>query len=106
MRPTAVQVRAGRALEFGHLTGFWRGEGKGLTHASPGCDQKRVLPEFLELGTRMSPEPAGWKACATRSADILVCGFGRLSSRPSLTHVPMRADHCGSVTSTTRKPRM
>ena len=21
----------------------------------------------------MSPEPAGWKACATRSADILVC---------------------------------
>jgi len=34
----------------------------------------------------MSPEPAGWKACATRSADILVCGFGRLSSRPSLTH--------------------
>src|SRR5438552_2543664 len=33
----------------------------------------------------MSPEPAGWKACATSGADILVCGFGRLSSRPSLT---------------------
>jgi len=40
---------------------------------------------FLELGTRMSPEPAGWKACATSGADILVCRFGRLSSRPSLT---------------------
>src|ERR1041385_8750006 len=40
----------------------------------------------------MSPAPAGWKACATRNADILVCGFGRLSSRLShpllITPVP------------------
>ena len=39
-----------------------------------GC--KRVQPEFSELGTRMSPEPAGWKPALHVAQTFLSAGSG------------------------------
>ena len=58
--------------------------------SSPGASRLALHPRLSHRGPSalqiVQSRAAGWKACATRSEDILIRGFGRLSCRAFLTH--------------------